>query len=79
MKKLPDSPNPTDCNCKQCKELRVYDSIVKYFNTPGNLLSLTPQELANFGVFNVREDSIAATLINKFLVVCKDGFIRRRN
>lgn len=79
MKKLPDSLNPNDCNCQQCKELRVYLSVVEYFNNPSNLLSLTPQEMANFGVYNVREDSIAATLINKFLVVCKDGFIRRRD
>lgn len=79
MKQLPDSINPNDCNCQQCKELREYERIVEYFDNIANCVSLTPAELGVFfGIRHIRKDSIADILINKYLVVCRDGFIRRR-
>jgi hypothetical protein len=79
MKQLIDSMNPADCNCQQCKELRVVDRIREYFDNPANCVSLTPSELYTFfPIRAIREGSVAAVLINQYLVVCRDGFIRKR-
>ena len=80
MKTLPDSLNPQDCNCQQCKELRVFEHVKEYFSNPANCLSLTPQEFNTFfwGVKLVRVGSIANTLIDRTVVMCRDGFIRPR-
>lgn len=77
---LPNSLNPEDCNCLQCKELRVYEHIRQYFDNLANCTALTPQELATFfwGIRHIRKDSIADMLINKYLVTCNDGYIRKR-
>lgn len=77
---LPNSLNPEDCNCQQCKELRVYQHIVKYYSDLSNCTALTPSEFSAFfwGVRYIRHDSIAELLINKYIVVCNDGFIRSR-
>lgn len=79
-KSLPESLNPEDCNCQQCKELRVYLHVKEYFSNPANCVSLTVNEFFTFfwGVKLIRKDSIADTLINKTVVLCKDGFIRPR-
>lgn len=80
MKQLPNSLNPEDCNCQQCKELRVYLHVKEYYSNPANLLSLTISEFFSkfWGVKLVRVDSIASMLINKTVVICKDGMVRPR-
>lgn len=77
---LPDSPVKDDCNCQQCKELRVCWHVQEYFSNPANCLSLTQQEFYTFfwGVKHVRAGSIASILIEKTVVLCNDGFIRPR-
>lgn len=80
MKQLSDSLNPEDCNCQQCKELRVYERVKAYFSDLSNLVSLTPAEFfTRFSdVKAIRPGSIAAHLLDKTVVICKDGFIRPR-
>jgi len=71
--------NEEICNCVQCQELRQFERITEYFNDVSNCVSLTPAEVETFfRISKIRKNSIADILINKFLVVCKDGFIRKR-
>lgn len=73
---FPMSPNPDDCNCLQCRELRVYSAMRDYFSNPANCLSLTPSEVETYWHVTRMQTDLARMLVNRDFVLCKDGFIR---
>lgn len=71
------TPTQELCNCKQCQAIRLALRFVNYITNPVNK-PLTVQEFVNFYPCVWERYPVAAELINKYAVLCKDGFIRMR-